>query len=906
MKYDTLGRLALETDPAGGSTTLARTDADRSYTASLTTALNRTTTYQVESQTTGNERRLTTFPDGTQTELLVGTDGSYKVSSADATTVNLLEGPDPRFSMQAPLPASLTTTTGGLTTTLTIERKINLADPNNLLSLTSLTDTITLNGRASSSVYNSATKTLTQTSAAGRQAAATIDAQGRIIQAQLFGILPASLTYDAQGRLATITAGTGSDKRTATFSYGNDGNLQTVSDPSGQSSTLQYDAAGRIIQSTLPDGRGIAYTYDLNGNLTSLTPPGRSAHIFTYTSANLISQYSPPSLTGTGSTLFAYNADRQLTLVTRPDNKTVGLAYDCCRLSTVTLGRGVYTYRHDPTTGYLSGITAPDGGTLVYNLAGALLTNTTWSGTVTGAVGVTYDNDLRVTSLSVNGASVTFGYDDDSLLTQAGNLSLLRDPQGGLVTRIALGNVIDDLSYNGFAELTSSSVSYNTTPLVAEQYTRDQLGRITRRVETIDGVTTTFDYGYDPAERLFEVKQNGTTTASYGYDSNGNRASVTRAAVITNGAYDDQDRLTQYGDITYNYTANGELQTKTVGNQTTTYIYDEVGNLMSVTLPSGTSIEYVIDGQNSRIGKKINGKLTQGFLYQDRIKPIAELDGDNHLVSRFVYATGINVPDYMVKNGTTYRIVTDQLGSPRLVIDVATGTIAQRMDYDEFGVVLTDTNPGFQPFGFAGGLYDRDSQLVRFGIRDYDPTNGRWTTKDPIAFAAGDTNLYAYVGSDPIDAIDPLGKDDLCQTTRNSLEEAKSMRNAFANPTLLEQARKKHWDGKEYNEAVKQQVFGPGATEGHEYEKPMGVNANKNCNIEEKWTREVYRNKGLGDVGYEADRVHEAVHSAHCKAVGHEVFAAVQSFPAKLSKEETEAYDAKIHYLEDWISKNCH
>ncbi len=47
------------------------------------------------------------------------------------------------------------------------------------------------------------------------------------------------------------------------------------------------------------------------------------------------------------------------------------------------------------------------------------------------------------------------------------------------------------------------------------------------------------------------------------------------------------------------------------------------------------------------------------------------------------------------------------------------------MDYDDWGRVINDTNLGFQPFGFAGGLYDRDTGLVRFGARDYDPETGR-------------------------------------------------------------------------------------------------------------------------------------------------------------------------------------
>ena len=136
---------------------------------------------------------------------------------------------------------------------------------------------------------------------------------------------------------------------------------------------------------------------------------------------------------------------------------------------------------------------------------------------------------------------------------------------------------------------------------------------------------------------------------------------------------------------------------------------------------------------------------------------MAELDGNGNIVSRFVYASKGNVPDYMVTGSVTYRIISDHLGSPRLVVDVTNGAVVQRMDYDEFGQVITDTNPGFQPFGFAGGLYDRDTKLVRFGARDYDAETGRWTAKDPILFAGGDTNLYGYVSNDPINFGDADG-----------------------------------------------------------------------------------------------------------------------------------------------------
>src|SRR5262249_13113072 len=80
-----------------------------------------------------------------------------------------------------------------------------------------------------------------------------------------------------------------------------------------------------------------------------------------------------------------------------------------------------------------------------------------------------------------------------------------------------------------------------------------------------------------------------------------------------------------------------------------------------VTLPNDTQVEYVVDGQNRRMGKKVNGVLVQGFLYIDALHPVAELDGAGALVARFIYATTANVPDYMEKDGATYHILSDHV-----------------------------------------------------------------------------------------------------------------------------------------------------------------------------------------------------------------------------------------------------
>ena len=85
--------------------------------------------------------------------------------------------------------------------------------------------------------------------------------------------------------------------------------------------------------------------------------------------------------------------------------------------------------------------------------------------------------------------------------------------------------------------------------------------------------------------------------------------------------------------------------------------------------------------------------------------------------------------------------------------------MVEEIDYDEFGNVTNDTSPGLTPFGFAGGLYDKDTGLVRFGARDYDASVGRWTSKDPIFFAGDPINLYGYVSQDRVNDTDPSGED---------------------------------------------------------------------------------------------------------------------------------------------------
>ena len=135
---------------------------------------------------------------------------------------------------------------------------------------------------------------------------------------------------------------------------------------------------------------------------------------------------------------------------------------------------------------------------------------------------------------------------------------------------------------------------------------------------------------------------------------------------------------------------------------------------------------------------------------------LAIYDANDNLKQRFTYVND-RMPFSMTQDNKKYYLHYDQVGSLRTVTDIS-HNIIKEVSYDTFGTILTDSNPSFNiPFGFAGGLYDTDTKLTRFGYRDYDAYIGKWTAKDPIGFAGGDSNLYGYVLGDPVGFVDPTG-----------------------------------------------------------------------------------------------------------------------------------------------------
>ncbi len=781
--YDAAGRLVLDDSPGTASQSLSRVDFLNGNTVTLQSALGVQQLFKTERLSTGAERRTRTDADGFSIVETLRASGIDTIVDSAGVTATRTQTGDPRFGFLAPITKTFTLATpGGKTLTLTTARTATLATVDNPLSVTNITETQQRNGRTTTTTFDAAARTFETTTAVGRKQTIVSDEHGEPTRIQLSGHAPETFTYDARDRPKTVTFGEGAAARVNQVSYNAAGFVASATDPLNAVTQFTYDADGRVTKSVLPGARTLNLTYDAVGNLTGVTPPGGALHQFTYTEFDEIASYTAP---GAVVTTFEFNADRKLANITRPGAQTIDFAYDAAgRPMSRTIAAGATTFAYSATNGFLTTITSPDGATVAFTYDGSIPLGTTWTGTVAGSLSRTIDNDLRTATLSVNGTNaISFTYDNDSLVTGAGALTLSRSATTGLVTGTTLDTIGEAVSYNEFAEPTSVAVTANASALFSQQFTYDKIGRITQKIEAIGGTTRTFDYSYDSAERLSEVKQDNVTTESYGYDANGNRTTAIGVAAT----FDAQDRLTQSGASAFSYTAAGDLLTKTVAGATTTYTFDALGNLTAVVLPDATAIEYIIDGENRRIGRRVNGVLAQGYLYQDDLQIAAELDGSNAVVSRFVYPEDANVPAYMVKAGVTYRLLTEQNGSVRLVVNSADGSIAQRLDYDAFGRVLLDTNPGFQPFGFAGGLYDPSTKLVRFGRRDYDAEAGRWTAKDPLLFESGDTNLYAYVSNDPINSIDPTG---LCPEKNPKDKKKKEEKKRLTDAELDKKAQK--------------------------------------------------------------------------------------------------------------------
>jgi RHS repeat-associated protein len=773
--FDEEGLLRRIDDPTGYFQALTPTKADDGFSVSVETPEGRIFDYTTTT-TAGNLARSVVYPDTTSLsyddERVIHTD-----TQPDGTVVRTDFEKDDFFGPQSLFPETITMTTpSGRQLVTRGDRQKFLSDDDNALSVNIWSETVNVNGRVFQTNYFREVQALDYVLPSGRTVSTFFDELGRATDIVVPGMGLVHKEYDDQGRVIEVAkiSDDEDDVRLETLEYGNDGMLAAITDPEGNVTSYDRDAAGRITALLYADGSRTSLAYDDNDNLTQLTPPGRDAHTFEYEAltdllsasvAPAVDQESPSDL-ACGESRYEYSENLDLVRTRRADGRDVVRAYDeNGRLTTIDLADATVTVSYD-SAGKLSSVNRSDSVRVGFTFDGPLWTSSTWTGAVEGSVKADYDDDFRLAMLTVNDAhTVRFSYDDDDLVIGAsasgGSFTIERDSETGFVRGTTLGEVTTSQSYNGLGEVRTLRANFDgTTDAFRQDIERDALGRVTRLTETFGGSEKELTYTYDELGRLIEAARDGEVT-TYTYDENGNRLSVERPGEdVVLAEYDAQDRILSHGEQSYEQSPDGDLFRRTNGEQAVELSYDEIGNLMTAALSDSvgsTDIEYMVDGLNRRVARRRNGSFSRAWFYRDGLRPVGEVTSEG-VFSHFVYTSERGAPDVIFRAGVPHRVIKDHLGSVRAVVNAVTDTVEQLLEYDEFGRVLVDTNPGFQPFGFAGGLFDPDTKLVRFGARDYDPGMGRWMAKDPAHFDGDGTNLYVYTLNDPVNYVDPEGR----------------------------------------------------------------------------------------------------------------------------------------------------
>lgn len=770
MNYDAMGFLIKDQSSAGNFWAFAKDSFEDGWSIRSSTAEGRISSYEILADESGFNRKVTDSRNLTFTSVNK-TIGESMEESPEGVKSFTTKRVDERFNTMAPAVSSSRVTVEG-TELNYLEKNFNAYTflEDDIFKLKSFVNkrVVGENGKTFITSYDNISRTLISVSPESRRTTTSFNQKGEVEKTTTGTLEPIVNSYDEKGRLSVVSQG----NREIRMSYDGLGNLSKTIEIFGRETHFRYDASGRVVEKIFPDSSSIKLSYDKNGNVISITPPQRPAHEFTLNPFELVSQYLPPALGGKETaTKYTYNLDKQLTRVDRPDGKVIQFVYDqnLGVLNSINTPNGDYQNTYDEGTGQLVKIVSPDFVELSYQYKGPLTESEGLSfSNVNASLGFEYNTDFTLkaaTTFDRGGESrVEYLYDKDGLPVQIGNQKITYD-NNGLMVSTTHGLLMQSSSYNEFGELVENKTYGKNKELFRLSLKRDQLGKIIQKSEAIGNEAgDVFNYVYDEKDRLIEVLKGGRTIRTYSYDANGNRTKKVEGGQVIEATYDDQDRLLRYGKNTYKYNEHGDLVEKISHEGKNLFFeYDSFGNLKKVKIGKDT-IEYLIDGKNRRVGKKLNGKLVQAFIYQSQTQIAAELDSEGHIVKRFIYGSKINVPDYFISEGKEYRIISDQIGTPKLVIEAGSRKIIQKFNFDEFGILknIDDYKQSGEskfllPFGFAGGLIDVQTEIVRFGARDYDPSIGRWLSKDPIRFNGGDTNLYGYTLQDPINLIDPAG-----------------------------------------------------------------------------------------------------------------------------------------------------
>lgn len=654
--------------------------------------------------------------------------------------------------------------------------------------------------------YNSQHLPLTLTDAAGQTTVFTYNAAGQILTLTNAKQEPTTFTYDGNGYLNSVEGFAAGATGRTDYTYDSAGRVKTTTNALGYTLTFAYDNLDRVTSITYPDatqekfsytlldvtkltdrlGRETNYTFDPLGNLTSATDPLNQTAKFSYCRCGAITSLTDPlgqqtqweydlqgRLTGKifpdgtktttiyekttsrtkyitdargQTTAFDYNADDTLRLVaysgTPVTTPTVSFTYDpnYVRVTSRVDGTGTTTYSYFPISfptqlgaGGLASVISPLSSiSYGYDELGRVISRTVDGATET----VTFDGLDRTENRSNQLGAFNHTYLGNSRLETGMSL-----PNGQSVARTYFGA-------NGDYRLQEIlNRRPNAATLSRWDYTYDPVGNITswsgQRDSTAPRVATP---GHDLADQLTTVAfTNPTATFGYAYDAAGNRRQETINGTTTTSAFNSLNEI---------------ASTQPPADPDRTYEWDATGRLTAINYAGNsnrTELSYDGLGRRSKTVEKNGANVTSVRQHVwDRLELLEERDGAGSLTKRF-FPQGVAIMEG--PNAGSYFYATDHLGNIRELTDTS-GAVRARYDYDPFGRRTKTSGDLDADLGFTGHYYHAPSGLTLAPFRAYDANLGRWISRDP----SGETespNLYTYVDNNPLNFLDPSGRDKL-------------------------------------------------------------------------------------------------------------------------------------------------
>lgn len=603
----------------------------------------------------------------------------------------------------------------------------------------------------------------------------THDAAGNILTKT--DALGNTTTYTYDPIFNKITSVTDPLGNKATYTYDPAGNLLKKTDANGNITTLVRNSLGQIAQSIDPLGKVTTFAYDAFRNVASVTDPLGNKTSFAYDQISRPVETRDPLGT---TTQFSYDALNRRVSATDGQSNTVRTTYDPVgNLLSLTDEQGQTTSFTYAPAGMLKSLMDPRNKTTTvsYDLNGNLVGFVDRRGQ-TGSL--SYDTVNRQTRQAFqDGSTVTFLY----------------DANGRRVHVVDSASGTFDSSYDSAGHLTSQ-----TTPFGAVQYSYDAAGRIaSRQVVGQPAITYTYDAAgnmlsaslgqtsatldYDARNLLLSLTRSNGVGSQYMYDSAGRLTSIShlggqgiqvplayaydvadnRSLFTTNGAlpqaasntFDAAHRLTQNGTTSYSYDDNGNVTSATDTTGTTSFAWDTRNRLQSITAPSGQKAMFLYDFAGNLISQTDSGptlNLSQNFILDDltNVAYVGRSNGDSLSV---LAGRGIDTHLAVVHaSGQVEYGLADAQNSTVATVD-QTGKLVSSFSYEPYGKTTTSSS---YPFQFTGRVPSAAS-LYYFRARYYSSCSGRFVTEDPLGFRGGSTVLYKYAGNSPFNKTDPTG-----------------------------------------------------------------------------------------------------------------------------------------------------